>query len=336
MAHEIETHGDLAAFVASRTPAWHQLGTVVPSDLTVAEALPLAHLAGWDVRLAPAYAYDEESDSYLPLPGKSMTTRVNPFTKQREPLAPVSDDYTVWQNEEVAGFAEAIADEGLIVDAAGSLNGGKRIFLTFRTPEALTIPGTDDQVQPYLVLAASHDGMMAVTAQATSIRVVCANTLGAMLGQQTAQRYKAPHFGEGPEGRIADARAALGITFDSGEALMAEAQRWVEVELTGRQVDRILDKILPLDPEVMSAKAITRTTTARDSIRFLYEEAPTQENVRGTAWALLNATTEFHEWFAAPARDPLAVAQSRWVGIGATRRENAAKSLRQLIPALRA
>ena len=29
MAHGIEINGDLAAFAASRKPAWHQLGTVV-------------------------------------------------------------------------------------------------------------------------------------------------------------------------------------------------------------------------------------------------------------------------------------------------------------------
>lgn len=337
MAHEIETRTDgRAAFVASRRPAWHDLGHVADADLTVTEALSLGHLAGWDVHKRPAVALADDGTP-ITLADRVMTVRTNPFTGDLEGLGVVGADYTVWQNEELAAFGEAIADEGLIVDAAGSLFGGRRVFITFRAPETIVVPGTEDAIEQFLVLASSHDGSLAVTGQVTSIRVVCANTLGAMLGQDTAQRFRALHLGAGPAGRVQDARQALGVVFASGQALAAETARWAAAELVPASFDSIVAGLFPeaaADADV-TPWARTKAQQGAEQVRDLYENAATQANVRGTAWAALNAYTEWLEWIAPAQRDTRAMAQTRFVGETLpVKRLAAAKLIRAQVPAL--
>jgi hypothetical protein len=55
--------------------------------------------------------------------------------------------------------------------------GGRQVWVLARLPEYVELGG--DLSATYLSVANSHDGSMAVTAAATPIRIVCANTLGA-------------------------------------------------------------------------------------------------------------------------------------------------------------
>jgi hypothetical protein len=84
-------------------------------------------------------------------------------------------------------------------ETAGSLWGGRRVWCLARLPEFIALGG--DLSATYIYVANSHDGSMAVTAAATPIRIVCANTLGAALRQAehgaSAQRtFRFRHTGK--------------------------------------------------------------------------------------------------------------------------------------------
>ena len=79
----------------------------------------------------------------IPVPGYA-TVRTNPFTGRPEALGVVGDLYTPMQNEDHAAFLNTLADEsGAIFDTAGSLNGGRQVFITMRLPDTMKIGGTD-------------------------------------------------------------------------------------------------------------------------------------------------------------------------------------------------
>ena len=61
------------------------------------------------------------------------------------------------------------------------------MWVLARLPEWVEVGG--DQTALYVYVANSHDGTLAVTAAATSVRIVCANTLG---GASTAPAGDAP------------------------------------------------------------------------------------------------------------------------------------------------
>ena len=156
--HALEVRGDLATFAASRTPAWHNLGTTVPDDMGVEEALTLSRLDDWDLTKVPVYAATD--GGWVEVPDKVAVTRVNPFTRDgRDVLGVTGPDYALVSNEMGAAYMQAILDtDEVVVDALGSLHDGKQVFVTMRRPEDVLIPGTDDKIRNFLIGTWRHDG----------------------------------------------------------------------------------------------------------------------------------------------------------------------------------
>ena len=140
MSHQIETHANTAAALFARVDPWHRLGTTLEGEAFTAEqAMTLGHLGGWDVRKVPLSASEITADgvTQMDVPGFA-TVRTNPFTRTPEALGVVGSAYHPLQNEEHADFLNRLADEsGAIFDTAGSLRGGRQVFVTMRLPESL-------------------------------------------------------------------------------------------------------------------------------------------------------------------------------------------------------
>jgi len=71
------------------------------------------------------------------------------------------------------------------------LREGRKFWALACTGQSTTLKGRD-KVDGYLLLATACDGTLATTAQFTSVRVVCNNTLSIALGNATGA-IKAPH-----------------------------------------------------------------------------------------------------------------------------------------------
>jgi hypothetical protein len=98
----------------------------------------------------------------LEVPGAYATVRTNPFTGARaSPWASSVAGYHPLQNEEHAAFLNHLADaSGATFDTAGSLRGGRQVFVTMRLPQHLSIGGTD-RVDLNIAALNSHDGSSA-------------------------------------------------------------------------------------------------------------------------------------------------------------------------------
>ena len=68
---------------------------------------------------------------------------------------------------------------GVSYETAGSLQGGRKVWLLARMPHRYIIAG--DEIAPYLVVMNSHDGSSGIKVAMTPIRVVCQNTLNLAL-----------------------------------------------------------------------------------------------------------------------------------------------------------
>ncbi|WP_406511025.1 DUF945 domain-containing protein [Streptomyces sp. NBC_00161] len=312
MAHEIEQFSDgTAAFASARESAWHNLGTVTTSAMTAEEAMRLAALDSWNVRLVGLHATEmtAEGTTLLDVPNHRASVRTQPKTGRPETLGVVGPDYTPMQNEEHAEFLNHLVDEsGAHFETAGSLKGGRQVFLTMKLPQTMTI-GRDDAVDLYIAAFNSHDGSTAFRIVVTPVRVVCANTLRAAL-RNTRSSYTVRHT-SGARARVAQARQALGLTFRYAEEFEKAAQRMLDVEMSTPGLRKIVDELWPLEGSD-SARKKTNRDTRWASIRNLFEQADTQAGIRGTAWAGYNAITEYAN-HVAPARgaDPAAKAAVR-------------------------
>ncbi len=295
MAHEIEQFTDgSAAFVGAREHAWHRLGTVLPQQFTAAECMDHAFLGGWDVRKEPltTTVVTAEGVALLDVPDAYATVRTHPKTGLPDVLGVVGNGYRPIQNEAHADLLNTLVDQsGAHFETAGSLRGGKQVFITMKAPTTMLIGGRD-AVDLYLVALNSHDGSSAFRLLVSPVRVVCANTQAAAIAGAKSS-YKIRHT-SGAAGYVAEARQALGLTFKYAEAFQAKADAMISEQITRQEFDALIGAVWASDAADTGSKRAKTIKANRDGeLRRLMWRADTNEAIRGTRWAAYQSVTEY-------------------------------------------
>lgn len=300
MAHNIETfQNGKAAFVSARQDAWHRLGTVTDYAMTAQQALELALLTNWNVRkvaLRTEPMLSEEGVTTLNVPDQFATVRTNPVSGTPDVLGVVGKKYQPIQNEEHTELLNALVDEsGAHFETAGSLKGGREVFVTMKMPQHMNIGGID-AVDLYLAALNSHDGSSAFRFLVTPVRIVCANTQAAAL--KSARSIFSVRHTSGASAALAQARQALGLTFKYQEAFEVEAERMIQQTLTDTAFMGIMDRLFPAPAADAPASTRRRHTDQINELGRLFADASTNETIRGTQWAGYQAVTEYIDHFA--------------------------------------
>jgi phage/plasmid-like protein (TIGR03299 family) len=302
MAHELETLANgQAAFVTARQSAWHQLGTVTSDCMTAEEVMAKAFLGGWMVRKIALQGVETTPDgvSIIECPDKRMTVRTNIFTGATEYLGIVGSDYATVQNEEAAEVLNRLVDEsGAHFETAGSLRGGRMVFITLKLPTAMQIAGVDD-MDLYLCATTSHDGTSALRVDASPIRVVCANTQRAAIAHSKGS-YTFRHTSNVRQ-QISQAREAMGLMWKFLDGFQTEAEKMLNETLTMGEFEKVIAELWPVADD---ASETTRNNAKKraSTLRYLIRDSDTQKAIKGTRWAGFQAITEYVDHFA-PAKD---------------------------------
>ena len=168
---------------------WHGLG----NKLTTLQPLDV-----WKRQAGMDWMIEESEVRYIT--GNHTVGAIHSFPEQKvlyrsdtkRPLAVVSKRFQVVQPEEVLEFYRDLTeDAGFELETAGVLREGRKFWALARTGQSTTLKGKD-QVNGYLLLATACDGSLATTAQFTSVRVVCNNTLQMATGDSKGA-VKVPH-----------------------------------------------------------------------------------------------------------------------------------------------
>lgn len=179
MAHNIEFNAKKGthSFVSVKEKAWHNLGTIVQGALTANECLKASN-QDFTVEKRPMEVILPDNNRVI-APDIFATVR----TDNNNILGTVGNRYEVVQNSECFDFFDTLVGQGeAIYETAGVLSDGKRIFISAKMPEYISINGsTDDLAEMYVFLTNSHDGKGGLVAAITPIRVVCNNTLNAAI-----------------------------------------------------------------------------------------------------------------------------------------------------------
>lgn len=193
MAHQLEQ----MAYVGDTTP-WHSLG----NQLTPNQPIEVwAQQAGMDWRI------ESSNVSYMAKNDKEQNM-ILPFEEQRvlyrsdthAPLSVVSQRFHEVQPLQILEFYRDLTEQsGFELETAGVLKGGKKFWALAKTGQSTALKGKDLS-HGYILLATACDGTLATTAQFTSIRVVCNNTLAIALQSKHASEasgmtgvVKVPH-----------------------------------------------------------------------------------------------------------------------------------------------
>ena len=195
MGHNVEIRDGKASFVENgrKHRAWHKLGSVYDRPLTVQEALHGCH-ADYKVALQPLAVITPDIRREMDY-GSVMALQLNNAIVPKymatmrldthKMLGIVTENYGVVQNEDAFKFIDMLvtgkmADAGNtpVIETAGVLGEGERVFITAKFPEQIILDNKgNDRVEMYIVFTTSHDGKGAVNCLVTPIRVVCNNTL---------------------------------------------------------------------------------------------------------------------------------------------------------------
>lgn len=286
-------------FSARGIEMWHGLGTVVPDEaLTWAEAIQAAEL-DWEVELTPIYASWSQYgySNMIEIPGQRGVQRQS----DGQVLGIVSPNYKPVQNRDAFQFMDNLVDSGAAkYETAGALKSGSYVWMAANLSQIETkIAGMEDEkIEWYLLLSNSFDGTSALTVSVTPVRVVCWNTLQAALDSAKRQ-WRVRHRG-GVEGKIEEARRALGLVFEYAQEFEALANSLIERPFTRTNMTTLLDALIPLklteEDQSVGGRALASKEKQRDGIMGLFANSPNLENVRGTAWAAYNAVTEYADW----------------------------------------
>lgn len=280
MPHDLEmlANGQASMFYNIETGVpWHQMGTGVQGVATAARAINKSGL-GWQVIKEPA------ERKGVVIPDKFWIVR----DSDDKVLGGVGKDYRPIQNHEAFEFFDNLVDSGEAkYDTAGSLGGGKRIWLTAQVGDDIQVAGQDSH-RLYLALLSSHDGSKSLTALTTMVRIVCANT--EQMALKSAKTTWTMTHRQSLQGKVAEAREALQLSFRYRDEFDKEMQKMLAVKVSMDQFRAMMTDVLPPQKRQLE-KNLTVLTG-------IYENSPTIKDagIAGTGMGAYNAVTEWLTW----------------------------------------
>ncbi len=305
MAHQIET----MAYV-NETP-WHGLGNQLSPKQPI-EVWQREAGMDWEINSSSVHYLEQEQLRQFP------EAKVLFRSDSGAALSVVSNRYQVVQPREVLEFYRDLVDiGGFELETAGVLKGGKKLWALARTGQETMLRG-GDCVKAYLLLATACDGTLATTAQFTSVRVVCNNTLQ-MATSDSGGAIKVPHSTKFDADSV---KQQLGLGIGAWQRFIVDMRRLSERPVHPFEARRYLvelmgDVNLPFHSQPNS-KALKRMFELYAGLGMGAALASADD----TAWGLVNAVTQFvdHEKRARSTDNRL---DSAWFGAGAALKQKA-------------
>ena len=264
-------------FYVRETP-WHGLGTKVLEAPASKDALQLAGL-NWRVMQEPIYtAMEELVDGY----------KANVRDSDRKVLGVVTDRYRVIQNDEAFAFTDELLGAGVKYETAGSLQGGRKVWLLAHMPHEYIISG--ERISPYLLFSNTHDGSGAIKVALTPIRVVCQNTLNLALAN-AKRSWSMIHTGDIKE-KMQEAKDTLFLAENYMDELGKEFEALRMKKLTDKQVMEYIEILLPIE-DGSTPQQEKNMKRLREDMKIRYFDAPDLQGVGKNAYRFVNAVSDF-------------------------------------------
>lgn len=246
-------------FFVGRDVPWHGMGLSVESAPTSEDAIRYAGL-DWEVESQPIY-----TKNGIKIPDNYVNIR----TSDNKPLGIVGERYQIIQNSEAFAFTDSLLGEGVQYETAGSLKGGKIIWMLAKLPNKFEILG--DKVDPYVVFTNTHDGSGAVKVAMTPVRVVCNNTLNAAL-RSAKRTWSARHTGN-INNKLDEAMRTLELADKYIKATQDTFEELYKVKVNEVKVRSLINNVIPITDK-MTPRQKENAETVRKDILYRYENAP--------------------------------------------------------------
>lgn len=290
------TKNDGMMYLKAEGKPWHGLGVALDAPATAAEAIKAASL-DWTVETRPVVTYRvgewdalsrTERRTEMLIPDKKAIVR----TDTQEVFAIMGDGYEPVQNVDNFNLFDAVIAQGeAMYHTAGSLFGGRKVWILAKLPEDIVVSDMD-KVEQYILLSSSHDGSAALRMQFTPIRVVCANTLSFAL-RDTKGAFYAKHT-RNVMHKASEAREVLGLAKEYYDLFASQVDRLVNTRMTIIEVQDYLQKLYSFKEDVKYGDQDHRIIKQYEgTLDVLNHPTNRTGGMEGTKWAAYNAVTYY-------------------------------------------
>jgi phage/plasmid-like protein (TIGR03299 family) len=291
MAHQITIReNNFAEMAYVGDVAWHGLGQRLEENATI-EQWQVAAGMDWKINQSPVQFTTDDMMHIGLMDDKRVLYR----SDTKAALGIVSNRYQVVQPHDVLEFfRDLVAGNDFKLHTAGTLFGGARMWALASIGESANIVGRDE-VGGYLLLSTSADGTLATEARFTTVRVVCNNTLSMALKAKDNNIVRLSHKtkfdGQGMKDK-------LGIATGQFAQFIGAAKALSNVTMQDNKAKEFLQSLL-FKPEIIEIEdQSTQVKNKISDILSLYQGrgmGSDMPGVRGTAWGLVNAVTEWED-----------------------------------------
>lgn len=283
--HGMDEQADGTIALYASSPAWHGLGQVIPGGTTDIDTV--LRLSGLDFEVTTVPALYEWQGEMREHADQRHTVRADTGAA----LGAVGARYIPIQNR--TGFVflqELVGRYDVVWESAGLLRGGKRVFISIRLPESVTVDaeGINDIVVPYVAIMNDHSGRGQFQCVVTPWRPVCANTERFAV-RDAVTRWAVRHTA-GATSQIKEARRTLSLASQYFEQFAAEETALARTDIAIADFHQVIADLWPLDDD-----APNRTKTNHAArLGALSDVFRTEtERVGRTAYAAERAITDY-------------------------------------------
>lgn len=320
MAHLIMEHDNM---LSVRQIPWHGLGIVVEDYPSIEQAQQLSGLT-WSVRKEPVY---------YRMPAVEGMSRIMKVDDQfaivrndnQYPLGIVGKHYEPFQNDQMFEFmGQFMEHANSKLETCGSLRNGAVVWALAQSGQTEYVK--NDTISKYFLIKNGFDASQNLEIIFTDIRVVCNNTLQAAL-REAKNGYRVRHTAN-IHAQVAAISDALKAEAHYNKALTERMVALAKKKMSGKMIEFATQKIVgtdQIDVELLVGDELTaeltayQTKTANRILELVETGSGTDiAGVRGTAYGLLNACTEWadHERIIRPGERAYAEARFESIMVG--------------------
>lgn len=295
----------LIGFTERRGTAWHYRASaqgIEPNHYP--QGIPIEdirrRLFSWEPVEQPIYVLTEpglysdghvEADDFVVVPNKKAIVA----SDNGDVLGVFSDGYAPHNYDEwlLTNVASILDSDDLGIGSALLLRNRGVAAVQIEVPESFTTPD-GVEYRPNILAATSLDGSLSTIYKRTVTDVVCDNTCERGLREE-GQQYRLRHT-RNSRVKLGDARDALQLIFESGDAFAEEVSRLVHTSVSEQQWRQVLNALVPIPEEV--GRSQTNAANKRLTLNGLWAEDPRVEPWKNTAWGVAQAFNTYGQHYA--------------------------------------
>ena len=281
---------------------WVKSGTAV----TATSARDVARQAGldWSVSLHPMTASYTIPGAGEPLQiavrNKQAVVKTTPFGEVSN-IGVVGNRYQVFQNGELFSALDTLIDSGEArYAAAGEYDGGAKVWMLLQLPIEMTV--ANDPHAAFILARTSHDGSSSVIIKPIIERLFCANQINKIYRNNNKYTYTLKHT-TNSKLNIEEVKYIMQMSYDSVNEYQTLANDLITKSVSRENALRYFKRVFPL-PSIIEdtphhllsqgeKNQLSRALTARNIAQNIYENSPTQENIRDTEFGLWQSIIEY-------------------------------------------